>query len=232
MKDRVLILPASGLAERLGGLPKFLLPDENGDSLLLRHVQGSGLAASDIVVVTRGVMFPFLEQHLKGRANLLVADTQSMSETVLASLAHHPAKRIAVGLPDTLVFPPINYNAMLSALELLGLDAAVAAFPTRPDQRGKLGGLFLQGSSIVEVVDKDPESNSILHWGAIAFDYRSLSGHIMSTDPHVGYALKAMVAGGLRCDVVSTGTQYFDMGTPSEVMMAYTHLQRTTRADA
>lgn len=211
------ILPAAGLATRIGGIPKFLLPSRDGRSLIAEHVQ----AASDcgtVLVATRPHFEEFLREHLDGLAQVIGAVTTTMSETVRVALDMIPeAERVVVGLPDTAVHPWTPYSELLAGLDQG--DLVVAAYPTRSDQAGRLGALrFDDGRRVVEVRDKDPAvSHWTHHWGAIGFRRPVLTEFLDEADPHVGYALEAAVSAGRIGHAVHFGEEYFDLGTVEEV---------------
>lgn len=204
----------------MGGIPKFLLPNRQGRSLLHTHVS-MGVGVPQIVVVTRPDLQNFVKSLLGSHGNnavVLRASTQTMSETVHFALESFPAiQRFVVGLPDTAVLPEIPYRKLLDALEFG--DLAVAAYPTRPDQAGRLGALRIEGNRCVEVKDKDPSAASWSHhWGAVAFKRGVFSAFSDPRHPHVGFALERAVSAGIEAPIAHFGSSYFDLGTVSELM--------------
>lgn len=211
------VLPAAGLATRIGGIPKFLLPSRDGRSLITEHVEAAS-GAGTIVVVTRPNLGGFLEEHLAGRATVVSAVTETMSETVSIALEALPgAERIVVGLPDTAVRPWTPYADLVGGLE--DSEVTVAAYPTRSDQAGRLGALRIdEERRVVEVRDKDPSAADWPHhWGAIGFRRSALSELLEVGDPHVGYALEAAARQGRVVRALHFGEEYFDLGTVEEV---------------
>lgn len=221
-----LILPAAGFATRLGGIPKFLLPDDGGSPLIQRHVGGAA-SVDEILVLTRPKLAAFLQELLGSRVRVSGVETGTMAETVLVGLELLPdASGIAIGLPDTVTSPPVPYGTLI---EGLSADAmTVAAYPTRPDQAGRLGAIRSQGTTCIEIRDKDPSTignpSWSMHWGAIAFQRSVLTEFLDSRDPHVGYALESATARGLAARIAHIGSSYFDLGTPAEVARYYSSL--------
>lgn len=215
-----LILPAAGLATRIGGIPKFLLPDRSGRSLLSAHVSSAD-GLDRIIVVTRPELREFvltlLEHQVERTVDVLAASTATMSETVHFALEASPqAGDFVVGLPDTAVLPGVPYLALSHALG--ASDVTIAAYPTRPDQAGRLGALRLEGSRCVEVRDKDQSAaNWTHHWGALGFRRATFERFSDPGHPHIGFALQRGVVEGIDALVAHFGTEYFDLGTLDEL---------------
>lgn len=216
----VLILPAAGLATRIGGIPKFLLPDRSGRSLLSAHVS-SAEGLDRVIVVTRPELRDFvlalLGKQTERTVEVLAASTATMSETVHFALATAPqVEDFVVGLPDTAVLPGVPFLALSDALG--AADVSIAAYPTRPDQAGRLGALRLEGARCVEVRDKDPSAVSWTHhWGALGFRRAIFERFSDPSHPHVGFALQRGVDEGIDARIAHLGTEYFDLGTVDEL---------------
>ena len=215
-----LILPAAGLATRIGGIPKFLLPNRQGRPLIIDHIAAAS-GVDRVVVVTRPDLTEFvralIHQHLGAKVDVLSASTSTMSATVHSALAALPEiEGFAVGLPDTAVLPAVPYEALYRALE--DSDIAIAAYPTRVDQAGRLGALRLADHRCTEVRDKDPSASDWPnHWGALAFTGAAFRAYSNPGDAHVGFALQKGVANGANAQVVHFGEEYYDLGTVEEL---------------
>ena len=83
------IMPAAGLAKRMRGIPKFLLP-ANIDylSLLEIHIDNIKDSYNDIYLATRPEIVPLIKSldHNFKNMNILEMDTSTMSETILETL--------------------------------------------------------------------------------------------------------------------------------------------------
>ena len=214
--EGAVVLPAAGLARRLGGIPKFLLPSRDGSSLLTRHIEAAR-PASAVIVVTRPELREFVIEHVGEGVVVSTVQSATMSETIHHAIAAHPdIERFVVGLPDTAVDPMVRYPTLLEGLN--DSRIVVAAYPTRLDQRGRLGALRLDGDRCLEVRDKDPSTvDWEWHWGAIGFHRATFLACSEPDDPHVGFALARHLQAGGEASVVERGEEYFDLGTVEEL---------------
>lgn len=217
----LLVLPAVGLATRLGGIPKFLLPCGDRVSLIERHI-ATVPSSVEVMVPTTETLAPIVAKVLGSRARIVPMATKTMSETVRKAIQIQHADRVAIGLPDTYCEPSPDYGLLLDLLS--DYESAVAVFRTRKDQRGRLGAVRISGETIAEVRDKAPDFDSDFHWGAVAFRHDALVRNLNDSDPHVGFALESLVHSGGLARVASISDVYFDFGTFDEVLRAYAHL--------
>lgn len=109
--NECLILPASGLASRIGGIPKALLPCGEAESLLTRHVANAMAASIEPVIVTRSELVEVFRSHVLSvlgiEVPVLAANTANMTQTVSVALVHLPDIEVfSVFLPDTYIDPP------------------------------------------------------------------------------------------------------------------------------
>lgn len=221
------ILPAAGQAERMHGLPKYLLPIPDG-YLLKRHI-GMMLQRADCIHIGT---HPYNEEELyqytkydRDVVKVRIAQRhETMSQTVL-SLHDKDAEDNAYlfGMPDTYIEDDQCYAKLAQTLED-GADVAVATFHTRPEQRSKLGMLRLErGHKVVEVIDKPAETNLVDAWGALAWKPQFWE-FLRPEDPHIGYALPRAIEANLRVWVSPMRGDFWDCGTPDEYFDLITHL--------
>jgi NDP-sugar pyrophosphorylase family protein len=214
------IIPAAGKAERMGGIPKMLLPTPNGTliSLLCSRMERVG----QVIVGTRPVIY----EALAGVCNALVyrCETATMSETVLTARQYIMAhETVCFGMPDT-YFDDANAFVKLAAELKDGADLAVGVFQTRPEQRHKLGMVELTpGDEVLRVVEKPAETSLTWAWGVLAWKPRFWQ-YIEARDPHVGYALPRALAAELDVRAVRMDGGFWDCGTPDEYFDLITHL--------
>ena len=71
------MLPASGSASRLLGVPKFLLPVEDSKSLLQRHVEMMNEVCDEVRIATRERWRPLMED-LKLDAEICYMEPSTM----------------------------------------------------------------------------------------------------------------------------------------------------------
>ncbi len=210
------ILPAAGLATRMRGLPKFLLPcSEAYMTLLEHHIEALLRACKRVWVPVRPEVAPFLDilKIADDRVILVNLATTTMSETVLKVTQISMASRFLVVMPDTYFFgeQPYSYLAELEK------GMRVAAWAIRSDQIGKLGQLKLDESRsrVEDSRDKDPECRYPFSWGALSFD-RDFVRFIEPSTPHIGFMIPAALSAGELVSAQVMEGNYFDCGTPSE----------------
>ena len=199
------ILPAAGLASRMRGLPKFMLPcSVDYETLLERHV-------INLLPLVDKIWIPTRPEY----ANVIiqVMETRNMSETVIEVASAARADNFLLCMPDTYFHGELPYETLSKTNEILNL----ALFKIRNDQKGKLGQILLSNQgSVIGSVDKDVNCDYELAWGAMSFsnDFVKL---LDPDEPHVGYAIprcidKFKVKGSVL------NSEYFDCGTPSEYL--------------
>ena len=213
----ITVLPAAGLATRMRGLPKFLLPfDSTYETLIERHVRLS-LEVSDMVwIPTRPHFIPLLVALglETDRVVLSGIETKTMSETVLKVVSLLQSERFTIIMPDTFFAGDTPYSSLSEAKAAI----FVALWKIRDEQFGKLGQVQIDAEgTVVDHMDKAQDCGFPHSWGAMSFA-REAVRFIDPDDPHTGYmlshALKEKVT--IRSSVFSG--EFFDCGTPSEYL--------------
>ena len=217
--SRVCIIPASGKALRLGGLPKFLLPlpveaprgaPVRGFTTLLDLHIAWGLEFSELVVIaTRPentkLMGPYL---VPGQVELMALETETMAETIMRSANISFFDETLVLMPDTYFtkgFAPTKMSL------LPGEYLSVAAWNVSSNQIGSVGQIGLgseNGRHFIEShQDKDPTSKLPWVWGAMNLS-REAMGFLEQEDPHIGYVLSRILT--REPSTTSLGARIFD----------------------
>ena len=93
------VLPASGKASRIGGIPKFCLPISDERSLLQWHVEQMLEVCDEVRVSTRAEWVPII-QNMDMNIKLIVKEPSTMSDAV-SFLAGGDSDTLLIGLPDT-----------------------------------------------------------------------------------------------------------------------------------
>lgn len=218
------ILPAGGKAERMGGLPKMLLPLVSG-SLFSLHTMRMRYAANTLLVDAGDDVAPFLQRELHPQDMLLRLHAPNMSASVLRTRHYmaNPESPVLFGMPDT-YFDDGNAFTKLAAALSAGADVAVGLFQARPGQHREGGMCRIDGGDVVEVVDKPdrwPSDGYI--WGALAWR-AAFWAHLREDEPHVGYALPRAIAAGLNVWAVQLSGGFYDCGTPERYFALVRHL--------
>jgi hypothetical protein len=215
-----LLIPAAGLATRMRGLPKFLLPiDKKYTTLLENHLLASTQDIDNldnILIATR----PDLVKIIKSlnldfpKLSIIEMETSTMNETILNLLQHTDSEYFQLVMPDTYFSGEQSYGKLSNSPDFCDL----ALWEIRPEQRGKLGEVDIDLEGIVNViVDKNPDSLLKYSWGSLTFNLQ-LKKYIDVKEPHIGYA----IFNALKNDEIITTKiiegKYYDCGTPEEYL--------------
>lgn len=217
------IIPAAGKAERMGGIPKFLLPVPGGTliNVLANRMIDADLGV-ELFALTRRESFEAVLDNTPRLRRLGSLSTQTMSQTVLcglelAKLEEVDKENVLFGMPDTYWEAPNVYEQLSAALS----DSIVAAalFRARPGQR--LGMCATWRDRITGVIDKPEQTSLKWAWGALAWRPEFWQ-YIKPDDPHVGFAL----ARAPEPRAVCFEGNYWDCGTPNEYFHMIRHLTK------
>lgn len=210
------ILPASGLASRMRGLPKFLLPcDANYLTLLERHVQFA-IEYSDVVwIPTRPDLAPLVESIGLPPEKVVVLSmrTKTMTETVLRVASLSSASRFMLAMPDTYFEGQLPWSSLANSTS----DLHLACWRIREDQAGKLGQVLIADGKVLDSRDKDPGCKYLHSWGAMSFSKEMLRFADAAT-PHIGYFIEPIIRSGENVTADEIQGTYFDCGTPAEYL--------------
>jgi NDP-sugar pyrophosphorylase family protein len=209
------IIPAAGLATRMRGLPKFLLPcDLEYLTLIERHLANLQTICETIWIPTRPEMVGLLDQLGLARDNVVIIPIRSenMTQTINRVMSVSSAQTFQLVMPDTYFQGQMPYDMELEKDELVTL----ACWKIRPEQRGKLGQVEItDGSKVVDMRDKDPNCEYDYSWGSLIFR-KELHKYMDLSEPHIGYAVKNALVSGNKIGAKKIEGKYFDCGTPSE----------------
>lgn len=208
------LIPASGSAQRMRGLPKFLLPSGKMDlSLIELHVSNVLDYADEILI---GLNPIFLDIVLNAKLNLhnarvIPLETKSMTETVLKLIPYSSGTRFTIIMPDTVFESNQSYE-----FSNLVSDLDLSLWKIRSDQYGKLGQVSVDpDGKVLDCVDKNPDCRYEFSWGAMTFNRKFLD-HLNIDFPHVGYGIVSALKANLSVNSVILPGRYWDCGTPIE----------------
>lgn len=211
------ILPAAGLAKRMKGIPKFLLPiDRDYKSLLEVHISNLSKICDKIYLPTRPELGPIIKSLDLDLEDIVIAEmeTTTMCETVSKTLNLSESENFILIMPDTYFFGEQPYQMLDSETDFCNL----ACWKIRDEQRGKLGEVKIDEKMIIRaMVDKQSDNGYEYSWGALTFN-RLLSKYIKNDEPHIGYAVKNAMENGEEIYASLVEGKYYDCGTPSEYL--------------
>jgi len=209
-----ILIPASGSATRMRGLPKFLLPSGNGIlSLLENHIVNVANFADEILIGLNPIFLNIVQEanlELCG-ARIIPMKTATMTQTVLNLVELSTAERFTVIMPDTAFEAKESYE-----FKKLNHDLDLSLWRIRSDQYGKLGQVLIDSNNLVlDCVDKDPECKYELAWGSLTFNKKFLQ-FLNPKLPHIGYGIIPALKASLDIKGSVVNGSYWDCGTPEE----------------
>lgn len=211
------ILPAAGLATRMRGIPKFLLPcSDSYETLIERHLNELLNFCDYVWIPTRPEQILLMEtlNITSDRVIVTPMTTETMTETVLKVAHISSASKFMLSMPDTYFLGETPYEWMAQD----EADVSLGLWKIREEQKGKLGQVQINNAGeVLEVKDKDAECSWELSWGAITFSRRALK--LANREmPHIGYLINPAISSGLKVSGKIISGQYFDCGTPREYL--------------
>ena len=213
------IIPASGLATRFRGIPKFLLPAPGQATSLVEYHVIEMLAVCERVLV--GVR-PEYSKHLDlgnfDRVELIELETKTMTETVMKLSAQSSSNEFLLTMPDTFFIgeKPIE--------QLAGLDDSdlqIAIWEHEDSYKGRVGQISIdEYGNVLDSIDKSLDCAYPWFWGAMRFNRKVLP--LMDPDtPTVGYAIRSSIQAGLQVQAKRIKGKYFDCGSFDNYDAAY-----------
>jgi UTP-glucose-1-phosphate uridylyltransferase len=225
------LVPCGGKAERLAGVPKWLMPLPTADGgctyalaemcRKLHTVKGL-----DWVYIGSGLHNQKLvDQYAPPKSIVYRADSKTMCEGVLAAKPHTGDYPVIMCMADTFFADETILGKMAAELSA-GADCVVAIWNTRPEQRKSLGMVaFDKKSHKVHEVDDKPAKTALTDaWGAIGWK-PSFWQYMRPLHAHMGLAINNAVSAGLTVKVVLAEGEYHDLGTIESVTRFYAQFE-------
>lgn len=210
------IIPAAGLATRMRGIPKFLLPcDATYNTLIEAHISALLDLCEIVWIPTRPEIILLLDSLglARDRVVLLPMTTENMTQTVSKVLQISKTENFQLVMPDTFFHGEKPYAVLSPTPTLVDL----ACWGIRDNQKGKLGQVLIENGRAVDIKDKDPNCDYRHSWGSLTF-HRELLNYADSSDPHIGFAVRNALISGENVSARIMHGKYFDCGTPSEYL--------------
>lgn len=224
MEKSILLLPVGGSASRMLGLPKFMLPASNVETLIEKHCNGAIAAGyEEIHIVTQkkylGLIRDYLvAKELRVTLHELPSETRTMSETLKIAAGFIPAIdqfSVTVGLADT-AFCGSSYERIYRSLIECPADFALGLFAIRDDQFGKLGQVEIDGAGkVISMKDKTIGCPFPNIWGLAKIPGAVIKDLDVS-DAHVGITIERLVSNGQYVAGIRNFADYYDCGTFAE----------------
>ena len=208
------ILPASGKASRIGGIPKFCLPISDERSILQWHVEQMLEVCDEVRVSTRASWVPIV-QNMDMNIKLIVKEPSTMSDVV--KFLANGDDNIIVGMPDTFMVN-VHQNIYSSLVKQEG-RVVLGAWECHEGIQGRVGQILIENEKVISSKDKDAECNYPHMWGTMMF--RGMNELIDPTLDHPGKQLQQWIKMGIDIRSVMTGGTYMDIGTLKGLKQLY-----------
>ena len=129
------VLPASGRASRIGGIPKFCLPVSDERSLLQWHVEQMLEICDEVRVSTRSEWVPIV-QNMEMNIKLIVREPSTMSDAINFMVGDYN-DTVFVGMPDTYILKA-NTNIYKEMLKEDEADLVLGVWECGEDLKGRV----------------------------------------------------------------------------------------------
>lgn len=197
------LLPASGRAARMKGIPKFLLPTITGELLIEYHVRLMKPHVDEIRICTSWRWFETVID-LDLEAVTVPIPPSTMNAAVLDL---HGGDNL-IGMPDTFFTGDENpYEALAADC----LPVGVALWHCDQELRGKVGQVDYRDGRIWDVCDKDPHCAFPQMWGALRLNADAI-GYLDPEHDHPGIDLP-QILDAFPYAVTEMQGRYIDCGT-------------------
>ena len=210
------VLPASGKASRIGGIPKFCLPISDERSLLQWHVEQMLEVCDEVRISTRSEWVPII-QNMDMNVKIMVREPSTMymvgdyNDTVL------------VGMPDTFILnaPGNIYKGLFKEITA---DLVLGIWECGETLKGRVGQVLVSNNKVIDSEDKVDNCNYLDMWGTMLFQ-KNMIRYIDPKLDHPGKQLKEWISMGSNIRAVRPGGQYMDIGTLRGLKQLYKEME-------
>jgi hypothetical protein len=197
------LLPASGSASRLNGIPKFLLPIPGG-TLLSRHTEQMLEVCDEVRISTRKAWMPLLHQiELPDQVKIYEIEPSTFSNAV-----HQMAGkgRLLIGMPDTYISSTNHYESMMQSEG----DVVLAGFNCPGYLLGTVGQFQAdEYGNVLDLKDKEEGCSYSSMWGAMLLNTVQIDGSL----DNPSHQIMNWIREGKSVKAVNCNGSYIDAGT-------------------
>jgi len=215
------VLPASGKASRIGGIPKFCLPISDERSLLQWHVEQMLEVCDEVRVSTRAEWVPII-QNMDMNIKLIVREPSTMSDAVKFMVGEYN-DTVLIGMPDTYILnAPGNIYKPLFKDNIA--DLVLGIWECGENLKGRVGQVLVSHDKVIDSEDKVDDCSYPDMWGTMLFR-KNMIRYIDTTLDHPGKQLKEWISKGANIKAVRPGGQYMDIGTLRGLKQLYKEME-------
>jgi GTP:adenosylcobinamide-phosphate guanylyltransferase len=204
------ILPASGKASRIGGIPKFCLPISDHTSLIQWHVDQMLEVCDEVRISTRAEWVPII-QNMDMNVKLIVREPSTMSDAINFMVGNYN-DTVLVGMPDTFILnSPVNiYKEMMKHNNA---DLVLGVWPCQDDLKGRVGQVLIDSNSkVIASQDKVDDCEYKDMWGTMLFR-KNMIRYLDPEKDHPGKQIQDWIDDGMNIMATRPGGKYMDIGT-------------------
>ncbi|MEY3377088.1 MAG: hypothetical protein RLZZ328_30 [Bacteroidota bacterium] len=211
------VLPASGKASRIGGIPKFCLPISDERSLLQWHVEQMLEVCDEVRIATRPEWVPIV-QNMDMNIKLMVREPSTMSDAINFMIGECN-DTVMVGMPDTYILnAPVNIYKDMTKEDKA--DLVLGVWECGEDIKGRVGQVLLSGNKVIGSEDKVDNCDYPDMWGTMLFR-KNMIRYLDPKLDHPGKQLKDWIQDGVNIRAVKPGGRYMDIGTLKGLKQLY-----------
>ena len=215
------VLPASGKASRIGGIPKFCLPISDERSLLQWHVEQMLEVCDEVRVSTRAEWVPII-QNMDMNIKLIVREPSTMSDAVKFMVGEYN-DTVLVGMPDTYILnAPGNIYKGLFKEDTA--DLVLGIWECGEGLKGGVGQVLVSNGKVMDSEDKVDNCDYPDMWGTMLFR-KNMIRYIDPTLDHPGKQIKEWLSQSANIRAVRPGGQYMDIGTLRGLKQLYKEME-------
>jgi hypothetical protein len=214
------LLPASGKASRVGGIPKFCLPISDERSLIQWHVEQMLEVCDEVRISTRAEWVPII-QNMDMNIKLIVREPSTMSDAVRFMVGDNN-DTVIIGMPDTFILGS-QHNIYKEMVKTNG-DLVLGAWECTEDLKGRVGQIHLSGDRVVYSKDKVDDCDYSHIWGTMLFR-KNLIRYVDPLLDHPGKQIQEWIDMSLDVRAVQPGGQYMDIGTLKGLKRLYKEME-------
>lgn len=229
MGRKIGLLPASGSASRLHGIPKFALPYDDTKTLLQYHVDMMLEVVDEVRVCTRKSWLPLLtELNVNETTDISVMEPSTMNDALFRMMHDYAGtsnNHFIVGMPDT-AWIDSSENPYLKLSEVDSkTDITLLTNPFREALRGKVGQVEVNKiGNVTEIIDKDRNCEFTRIWTAFRMNHFMLNQLHSSPSDSFRELLKREVT----IDSIHLDAEYHDLGSIDGLRMFYASREKSS----
>jgi hypothetical protein len=161
------ILPASGAASRINGIPKFCLPINDSATLIEWHVKQLESCVDEIRIVSREMWAPFIPTD-NALVKLTVKEPSTMTDAVCSVMDDiSEGTTYIIGMPDTYI--NTSSSSIYGGLSKDVKHVKLLALPMSQKLKGRVGQIDIDRNGFVRnVEDKNPRCTYDFMWAAFS----------------------------------------------------------------